>query len=89
MLTHQVSVDPARRVVVKRFVQAHRGEADREWRALTLLADHAPGLAPEPILADLAANPPVIEMSLLPGEPLGGRPDSARLSAPGWRTAGD
>jgi hypothetical protein len=24
--THQVSVDPARRVVVKRFVQANRGE---------------------------------------------------------------
>jgi hypothetical protein len=77
VLTHQVSVDPARRVVVKRFVQAHRGEADREWRALTLLADHAPGLAPEPILADLAANPPVIEMSLLPGEPLGGQPLTA------------
>lgn len=77
VLTHRVSVDPARRVVVKRFVQAHRGEADREWRALTLLADHAPGLAPEPILADLAANPPVIEMSLLPGEPLGGRPLTA------------
>jgi len=77
VLTHQVSVDPARRVVVKRFVQADRGEADREWRALTLLADHAPGLAPEPIMADLAANPPVIEMSLLPGEPLGGRPLTA------------
>ena len=77
VLTHQVSVDPARRVVVKRFVQAYRGEADREWRALTLLADHAPGLAPEPILADLAANPPLIEMSLLPGEPLGGGPLTA------------
>jgi hypothetical protein len=62
-------MDPARRVVVKRFIEAHRGEAGREWRALTLLADHAPGLAPEPILADLAADAPVIEMSLLPGEP--------------------
>jgi hypothetical protein len=77
VLTHQVSVDPARHVVVKRFVQAHRGEPAREWRALTLLAEHAPGLAPEPISADLAANPPVIEMSLLPGEPLGGRPPTA------------
>jgi hypothetical protein len=75
--TQQVSVDQARRVVVKRFVRAHRGEAAREWRALTLLADHAPGLAPEPILADLAASPPVIEMSLLPGDPLGGRPLTA------------
>jgi Phosphotransferase enzyme family len=77
VLTHQVSVDPARRVVVKRFVQAQRDEAGREWRALTLLAEHAPGLAPEPILADLGANPPVIEMSLLPGDPLGGRPLTA------------
>jgi Phosphotransferase enzyme family len=67
-------VDPARGVVVKSFIQAHRGEPEREWRALTLLAEHAPGLAPEPIRADLAADPPVIEMSLLPGEPLGGRP---------------
>jgi len=70
-------VDPARRVVIKRFVKAQRDEADREWRALTLLAEHAPGLAPEPILADLAGNPPVIEMSLLPGDPLGGGPLTA------------
>jgi hypothetical protein len=70
-------VDPARRVVVKSFFQAHRGEPEREWRALTLLAEHAPGLAPEPIRADLGAEPPVIEMSLLPGEPLGGRPLTA------------
>jgi Phosphotransferase enzyme family len=74
MLTHQVSIDPGRQIVVKRFVQADRGEPAREWRALTLLAEHAPGLAPEPILADLAADPPVIEMSLLAGEPLGGGP---------------
>lgn len=67
-------MDPARGVVVKSFLHAHRGEPEREWRALTLLAEHAPGLAPEPIRADLAADPPVIEMSLLPGEPLGGRP---------------
>jgi len=70
-------VDPERGVVVKSFIQAHRGEPEREWRALTLLAEHAPGLAPEPIRADLAAHPPVIEMSLLPGEPLGGRPLTA------------
>jgi hypothetical protein len=49
-------VDPERRVVVKSFLQAHRGEPEREWRALTLLAEHAPGLAPEPIRADLAAG---------------------------------
>ena len=74
MRTHEVSVDPDREIVAKRFVQAERGEAAREWRALTLLAEHAPGLAPEPISADLDADPPVIEMSLLPGEPLGGAP---------------
>jgi Phosphotransferase enzyme family len=72
--THEMIVDPDREIVVKRFVQAERGEPAREWRALTLLAEHAPGLAPEPIRADLAADPAVIEMSLLPGEPLGGGP---------------
>ena len=74
MQTHQVSIDHERQVVVKRFVQAERGEPAREWRALTLLAEHAPGLAPEPILADLTGERPVIEMSLLAGEPLGGQP---------------
>lgn len=74
MRTHEVIVDPDREIVVKRFVAADRGEPAREWRALTLLAEHAPGLAPEPIRADLAADPAVIEMSLLPGEPLGGGP---------------
>jgi hypothetical protein len=72
--THEVIVDPDREIVIKRFVAADRGEPAREWRALTLLAEHAPGLAPEPIRADLAADPAVIEMSLLPGEPLGGGP---------------
>ena len=74
MRTHEISMDRERDVVVKRFIQAYRGEPAREWRALTLLAEHAPGLAPEPIRADLDADPPVIEMSLLPGEPLGGQP---------------
>jgi hypothetical protein len=35
---------------------------------------HAPRLSPEPISAELDASPPSIVMSLLPGEPLGGRP---------------
>jgi hypothetical protein len=72
--THEISVDPDRDTVVKRFAQADRGEPAREWRALTLLAEHAPGLAPQPIRADLAGDTAVIEMSLLPGEPLGGGP---------------
>jgi aminoglycoside phosphotransferase len=77
VMTHQVSVDRASGIVTKRFGRADRDEPDREWRALVLLAEHAPGLAPEPLRADLRASPPVIEMSLLPGEPLGGKPVSA------------
>jgi aminoglycoside phosphotransferase (APT) family kinase protein len=74
VLTHQVSLDPEREVAVKRYRQYSRGEPAREWRALRLLAEHAPGLAPEPLHADLDSAESVIEMSLLPGEPLGGAP---------------
>jgi Ser/Thr protein kinase RdoA (MazF antagonist) len=77
VLTHQVSIDGARGVVTKRFIQRGRNEPEREWRALKLLARHAPGLAPKPLRADLATSPAVVEMSLLPGEPLGGRSLSA------------
>lgn len=51
--------------------------ADREWRALSLLWEYAPGLAPQPVAADLDADPPSITMSALPGESLGGSPLSA------------
>jgi hypothetical protein len=77
VVTHQVTVDHEGQVVVKRYVDSQRGEPAREWRALQLLAEHAPRLAPEPISADLDASPPCIVMSLLPGEPLGGRPLTA------------
>jgi aminoglycoside phosphotransferase (APT) family kinase protein len=73
-LTQQVSIDHERRVVIKRYLHSGGGEALREWRALRLLTEHAPRLAPEPISADLDASPPAIVMSLLPGEPLGRRP---------------
>ena len=73
-MTQEVSVDYERQVVVKRYVHGGSGEAVREWRALCLLADHAPRLAPEPVSADLNASTPSIVMSLLPGEPLGRRP---------------
>lgn len=74
MPTQRVAVDFRRETVVKRFVEQRRGEPAREWRALLLLAEHAPGLAPEPLRADLFGAPPVVEMSLLGGEPLGGAP---------------
>jgi hypothetical protein len=66
--THAVELGPA--VVVKRFRSRDQDRHGREWRALTLLAEHAPGLAPEPLRADLDADPPAIEMSRLDGVPL-------------------
>ncbi|MGN6791588.1 MAG: phosphotransferase [Streptosporangiaceae bacterium] len=75
--THEVHVDRSRGVVTKRFRSWDRGEHVREWTALRLLAEHAPGLSPRPIRAGLAADAPVIEMSCLPGTPLGGLPLSA------------
>jgi Phosphotransferase enzyme family len=64
-------------VVVKRFRSWDRREPVREWTALVLLAEFAPGLAPAPVRADLAADPPVVEMSRLPGVQLGGSPLTA------------
>jgi aminoglycoside phosphotransferase len=69
--THEVTADPAAGVVVKRFRSWARGEPAREWAALTLLAERAPGLAPHPVRAALTADPPEIVMSWLPGVPLG------------------
>lgn len=74
VVTHRLRVDHEQQVVVKRYPENTRGEAAREWRALRLLAEHAPRLAPEPVSAELDASPPSIVMSLLPGEPLGARP---------------
>jgi aminoglycoside phosphotransferase (APT) family kinase protein len=60
--------------VVKRFRSWDRGEHQREWQALNLLAEFAPGLAPAPVSADLDADPPAITMTRLPGQPLAGQP---------------
>lgn len=60
--------------VIKRFRSYSQGEPEREWRALTLLAEYAPGLAPTPIEADLAAGIPAVVMSRLDGVPLGEEP---------------
>jgi aminoglycoside phosphotransferase len=77
--THGVTVEEG--IAVKRF-RSHLGgderrlygdEPHREWRALELLACYAPGLAPRPVRADLDADPPLIAMSRVPGEPLGTR----------------
>lgn len=80
--THDIAITATR--VVKRFRSCTHGEHEREWRALSLLARYAPGLAPAPLSADLAAEPPVVVMSRVPGDTLrGGRvlPDQVEALA--------
>ncbi|WP_327709740.1 aminoglycoside phosphotransferase family protein [Streptomyces sp. NBC_00464] len=69
--THALDLGPE--TVTKRFRPGSREQSAREWRALTLLDAHAPGLAPAPRQADLAADEPTVVMSRLPGGPLRGR----------------
>ncbi|MFF5020093.1 phosphotransferase family protein [Streptomyces sp. NPDC001165] len=68
------SVELRSNSVIKRFRPEGRGACEREWRALTLLAAYAPGLAPVPQSVDCAAEEPVVVMSRVPGEPLRGEP---------------
>ncbi|MFE1099717.1 aminoglycoside phosphotransferase family protein [Nocardiopsis alba] len=70
--THTIGFGPGE--VTKRFRRGHHEECAREWRALTLLAEYAPGTAPTPLRADLDAAEPVVVMSRLNGETLRGRP---------------
>ncbi|MFC9687205.1 phosphotransferase family protein [Kribbella sp. NPDC056951] len=50
----------------KQFASAPRGEPDREWAALTLLAAAVPDLVPTP----LSRGPLWVTMSRVPGKPL-------------------
>lgn len=68
--THAVELADDR--VIKRFPDVDGGCAEREWRALTLLHEHVPGLAPEPLKAQLGVNGSTVVMSRLPGTPLRG-----------------
>ncbi|MET8420747.1 phosphotransferase [Streptomyces sp. NPDC005098] len=68
--THEV--DLLKDAVIKRFRTCSDGEHKREWRALTLLEQYSPGLAPSPVEANLSAAPPTIVMSRLAGSPLRG-----------------
>src|SRR5688572_5576244 len=68
-------------VCVKLYKLDDRPRLDREWQALTLLADQAPGLAPRP----LRRHADRVEMELLPGTslldlPSVGRPELAALA---------
>jgi hypothetical protein len=68
-------------VLTKRYTSWSRGEHQREWTVLGLTHHHLPDLVPEPLSADLNANPPTIIMSRLPGVPLPGDPALAQLEA--------
>jgi Ser/Thr protein kinase RdoA (MazF antagonist) len=70
--THDITMGPT--TVTKRFRSWRRGEHLREWAGLTLLATHTPGLAPVPIDADLAGDPPTVVMSRLNADSLGSSP---------------
>lgn len=69
--THGLDLGPD--TVTKRFRPGSHAQGEREWRALTLLDVHAPGIAPAPRHADLAADGPTVVMSRLPGGPLRGQ----------------
>ncbi|WP_433050853.1 hypothetical protein [Dactylosporangium sp. CS-033363] len=78
--THQLQVDGGR--LTKRYVSWSRGEHRREWAVLRRVHDRHPDLVPEPLDADLDADPPTIAMSLLPGTPLPGGSDTDPQTAP-------
>ena len=69
--THHLTI--GEREVRKEFVADHEAQAEREWACLTLLAEHAPGLAPRPLRRE-DGDRPVIVMSRIGGEVLPTRP---------------
>lgn len=68
--THRLDRDGD--LITKTYRSWSRGEHRREWWTLNQLADYQPGLAPQPISADLEATPPSITMTVLPGRPITG-----------------
>ncbi|MFB4311914.1 phosphotransferase family protein [Actinomadura sp. GTD37] len=67
--------------VIKRYRSWEHRQPEREWNALKLLDEHAPGTVPAPVSADLAAVPPHIVMSRLRGLPLAGPISPAQANA--------
>jgi thiamine kinase-like enzyme len=63
-------------LVLKRYRQVDRDQPGREWRALRLLDEYAPGLAPKPVTGNLRAALPSITMGVVAGVPLGDGPVS-------------
>jgi len=80
--THQLTFTETE--VRKRFTSWDRGEADREWSCLSLLAEHAPGVAPRPVRRESDGGAPVVVMERVHGEPPDGIPMTpAQLAALG------
>lgn len=77
--THDLSFGSDR--VTKVYTSWERGEPEREWAVLTLLAEHAPGLAPAPLDQTEVDGRPAVVMSRLPGTPLGRTPLTSRQVA--------
>lgn len=78
--THHIDVEEHH--VVKCFRSWDRGEHQREWQALVMLASCAPDLAPAPFGCDLDSVPPRVRMSRVAGRPLAGQTiTSAHLDA--------
>jgi len=69
------------RLLRKRYRSWDRGEHRREWSVLQHVHRHCPGLSPEPISADLFAEPPVVMMTIIDGEPLSGTPTPQQAKA--------
>ena len=79
--THRLTIGG--REVRKEFVADHDVQAEREWACLTLLAEHAPGLAPRPLRRE-DGETPVIVMERLPGSHLAPRPLTADQTTASW-----
>jgi hypothetical protein len=77
--THDIAL-AASGEVVKRYTAWDRGEHRREWTVLQALRGRLSGLVPEPVAADLDADPPWISMTRLAGSPLSGALTAAQLS---------
>jgi aminoglycoside phosphotransferase (APT) family kinase protein len=79
-MTHTVEITDE--VLTKHYASWSRDEPGREWAALNLLSQHAPGLAPIPLFQG-ASPRPWASMTLLPGQPLSGALTNAQLDVLG------
>jgi Ser/Thr protein kinase RdoA (MazF antagonist) len=77
--THDLTLTDT--TVTKCYRSWGRSEPEREWAALSVLAEKAPGLAPRPLDRIEIEHRPAIVMSRLPGTQLGDAPLTAAQAA--------